>query len=94
MTDIWVYYPELDTIDQIWYTIHTWWWKKKVLLMKHELLSDLLVHLNIWKVWAVDEWWNTKVYYYQGNNNLRNTFVYNVVDLTGVESTRVYILME
>lgn len=42
------------------------------------------------KVWTVDEGRNTKVYYYQGNNNLRSTFVYNVVDLTGEKVLRAY----
>ena len=30
------------------------------------------------------------MYYYQGNNNLKSTFVYNVVDLTGTKVLRIY----
>lgn len=30
------------------------------------------------------------MYYYQGNNNLKSTFVYNVIDLTGTKVLRVY----
>jgi hypothetical protein len=30
------------------------------------------------------------VYYYQGNNNLKSTYVYNVIDLTGTKVLRVY----
>ena len=30
------------------------------------------------------------MYYYQGNNNLKSTYVYNVIDLTGTKVLRVY----
>lgn len=42
------------------------------------------------KVWVRDEGWNTKMYYYPGNNDLRNTFVYNIVDMTGTKVLRTY----
>lgn len=90
-TAIWVYYPELDQWPTTWdaYAGATWW--KKVL--EYEAWTTVVAltcTFEYLKVWCVDEWWNTKVYYYQGNNNLRSTFVYNVVDLTGVKVTRVY----
>ena len=88
---IWVYYPELDQWIAQWdaYRGRTWW--KKVLEYESWVtIVALTCTFEYFKVRAVDEWWNTKVYYYQGNNNLRSTFVYNVVDLTGVKVTRVY----
>ena len=90
-TSIWVYYPELDMYNQGWEDIH-WrtWWKKVLQYEAWVTIIALTCTFEYLKVWAVDEWWNTKVYYYQGNNNLRDTFVYNVVDLTGVRVTRVY----
>lgn len=42
------------------------------------------------KVRVQDEWWNTKIYYYQGNNDLRNTYVYNLIDLTWTRVLRAY----
>ena len=97
-TTIWVYYPELDrqgeTITIWWqsYTILPWetGWKKVLQYEAWVTVVWLTCTFEYLKVWAVDEGWNTKVYYYQGNNNLRSTFVYNVVDLTGVRVTRVY----
>lgn len=91
-SDIWVYYPELDT----WYTEY-WiygktWWKKVLTYEAWVTIVALTCTFEYLKVWAVDEWWNTKVYYYQGNNNLRSTFVYNVIDLTGERVLRVYSL--
>jgi len=90
-TSIWVYYPELDMYSQWWEDIH--WrtgWKKVLEYEAWVTIVALTCTFEYLKVWAVDEGWNTKVYYYQGNNNLRSTFVYNVVDLTGVRVTRVY----
>jgi len=90
-TSIWVYYPELDMYNQWWEDIHgRTWWKKVLQYEAWVTIVALTCTFEYLKVWAVDEWWNTKVYYYQGNNNLRSTFVYNVVDLTGVRVTRVY----
>lgn len=90
-TSIWVYYPELDQWAATGYTyIWATGWKK---VLDYEAWVEIVAMtctFEYLKVWAVDEWWNTKVYYYQGNNNLRSTFVYNVVDLTGVRVTRVY----
>ena len=92
--DIWVYYPELDADRPATpWAAWTWWatWWKKVLTYEAWVtIVWLTCSFEYLKVWAVDEWWNTKVYYYQGNNNLRNTFVYNLVDLTGVRVLRVY----
>lgn len=86
-----VYYPELDQWMQQWEaTKWTTGWKKVLQYEAWVNIVALTCTFEYLKVWAVDEWWNTKVYYYQGNNNLRSTFVYNVVDLTGVRVTRVY----
>lgn len=96
--DIWVYYSELDEANPI---MHPWnqipladhwktWWKKVLTYEAWVTIVGLTCTFEYLKVWAVDEWWNTKVYYYQGNNNLRNTFVYNLVDLTWVRVLRVY----
>lgn len=41
-------------------------------------------------MWVTDEGWNTKMYYYPGNNDLRNTFVYNIIDMTGTKVLRTY----
>ena len=90
-TSIWVYYPELDMYSQWGEDIH--WrtgWKKVLEYEAWVTVVALTCTFEYLKVWAVDEGWNTKVYYYQGNNNLRDTFVYNVVDLTWVRVTRVY----
>ena len=94
--DIWVYYPELDKSNplnpdpdpslELWTT----GWKKVLTYEAWITIVALTCTFEYLKVWAVDEWWNTKVYYYQGNNNLRSTFVYNLVDLTGVRVLHVY----
>lgn len=92
--DIWVYYPELDNHanpdakydGKYW----TQGWKKVLTYEPWVVVVALTCTFEYLKVWAVDEWWNTKVYYYQGNNNLRSTFVYNLVDLTWVRVLHVY----
>ena len=89
--EIWVYYPELDkSVDdpsiELWYT----GWKRVLNYEAWVTVVALTCTFEYLKVRAVDEWWNTKVYYYQGNNNLRSTFVYNVVDLTWVKVLHVY----
>lgn len=93
-TEIWVYYPELDrTWETIWWQqVLPWhtWWKKVLDYEAWVMVVWLTCTFEYLKVWAVDEWWNTKIYYYQGNNNLRDTFVYNVIDLTWEKVTRVY----
>jgi len=89
--ELWVYYPELDDNDTHW-TSYYWqtWWKKVLDYEAWVTIVALTCSFEYLKVWAVDEWWNTKVYYYQGNNNLRSTFVYNEVDLTWVRVLHVY----
>lgn len=95
-SSIWVYYPELDKANphnpNYDASLPKWkmWWKKVLTYEAWVTIVWLTCSFEYLKVWAVDEWWNTKVYYYQGNNNLRNTFVYNLVDLTGVRVLRVY----
>ena len=95
--DIWVYYPELDLNSKVVHPLDPWTedngttWRKKVRTYEAWVtIVWLTCSFEYLKVWAVDEWWNTQVYYYQGNNNLRNTYVYNLVDLKGVRVTRVY----
>lgn len=89
--DIWVYYPELDTAwaDEHWIYGKTWW-KKVMHFEAWVTIVDLTCDFQYLKVWAVDEWWSTKVYYYQWNDDLRNTFVYNVVDLDWQKVFRAY----
>lgn len=66
------------------------WWKKTMTFEAGVDIVWLTCTFEYLKVRARDEWRNTQVYYYQGNNNLRDTFVYNVVYLTGQRVTRVY----
>lgn len=90
-TSIWVYYPELDMHGKTEEDIRgRTGWKKVLEYEAWVTIVALTCTFEYLKVWAVDEGWNTKIYYYQGNNNLRSTFVYNVVDLTGVRVTKVY----
>lgn len=94
-SDVWVYYPELDKSSPVTQQSPTWtpwetWWKKVRTYEAWVTIVGLTCSFEYLKVWAVDEWWNTQVYYYQGNNNLRNTFVYNLVDLPWVRCLRVY----
>jgi len=97
-SSIWVYYPELDEANPHTHPNNSvpladkWktWWKKVLTYEAWVTVVGLTCSFEYLKVRAVDEWWNTKVYYYQGNNNLRNTFVYNLVDLTWVRVLRVY----
>lgn len=99
--EIWVYYPELDFLNPNCpnydpdYTPVTsdygkTGWKRVLTYEPWVVVVWLTCSFEYLKTWCVDEWWNTKVYYYQGNNNLRNTFVYNLVDLTWVRVTKVY----
>lgn len=93
---IWVYYPELDATNPrgINYNVSAVAWetgRKKVLDYEAWVtVVSLTCTFEYLKVRAVDEGRSTKVYYYQGNNNLRSTFVYNVVDLTGERVLRAY----
>ena len=89
-TDIWVYYPELDHGSQLDWRYWVQGWKKTLHFEAGTTIVALTCTFEYLKVRAVDEWWNTKVYYYQGNNNLRSTFVYNEIDLTGVRVLHVY----
>ena len=97
-SDVWVYYPELDQTSPVTHSSTPWqlsdhwktWWKKVWTYEAWVTIVGLTCSFEYLKVWCVDEWWNTQVYYYQGNNNLRNTFVYNLVDLKWVRVTRVY----
>ncbi len=93
---IWVYYPELDQNSPVTQTTPwsaenwTTGWKKVLTYEAWVTIVGLTCSFEYLKTRCVDEGWNTKVYYYQGNNDLRNTFVYNLVDLTGVRVLRVY----
>lgn len=95
-SSIWIYYPELDRTnpnspyhDPQAVQGQTGW-KRTLDFEAGVTIVALTCTFEYLKVWAVDEGWNTKVYYYQGNNNLRSTFVYNVVDLTWERVLRAY----
>ena len=92
--DLWVYFPELDQagkeIDHRIVKPGETWWKKVQTFENGSTIIALTCTFEYLKVWVQDEWWNTKVYYYQGNNNLKSTYVYNVIDLTGTKVLRVY----
>lgn len=89
-TDTWevfCYYPELEDED------HTDWTTGWLKIMQYEAgcaVIALTCDFNFLKVWVRNEWWETKVYYYQGNNNLRSTYVYDLVDLSDQKVLRVY----
>ena len=72
--------------DEWWKT----WWKKTMHFEEGCTIVGLTCTFEYLKVWVQDEWWNTKVYYYQWNNNLKSTYVYNVIDLTGTKVLRVF----
>lgn len=81
-----VYYPELDTTSGDGRT----WWK---VVQKFENWCNIIwltCTFQYLKVRVTDAWWNTKVYFYQWNNDLRNTFVYDLVDLTNTKVERIY----
>ena len=96
--DIWVYYPELDQSSPVTHEGNTipssdygkTGWKKTLTYEAWVTIVWLTASFEYLKVRCVDEWWNTQIYFYQGNNDLRNTFVYNLVDLPCVRVTRVY----
>lgn len=93
--DLWVYYPELEneynaTHPDAKQTTGKVWWKKVQTFEDGSFIIALTCTFEYIKVWVQDKGWNTKVYYYQGNNNLKSTFVYNVIDLTGTKVLRVY----
>lgn len=95
-----VYYPELDlsnpnnpNYDSSIPLQNRKQGRKKVLDYENwVVIVWLTCTFEYLKVRAVNEWRDTKVYFYQGNNNLRDTFVYNVIDLTGERVLRVYSL--
>lgn len=93
-----VYYPELDLTNPNCpyrqpgqtYTEGKSGWKKVQTFEWGSIIVGLTCTFSYLKVRVQDEWWNTKVFFYQGNNDLRNTFVYDLVDLTGTKVLRVY----
>ena len=98
--DLWVYYPELDKTGDQQYdpntqTIRTvvfgeTGWKKVQRFEAGCQIVGLTCDFEYLKVRVTDEGWNTKMYYYPGNNDLRNTFVYNIIDMTGTKVLRTY----
>ena len=94
--ELWVYYPELEKEynDDPEHTTKQYtgkvWWKRVQSFEDGSFIIGLTCTFEYLKVWVQDKWWNTKMYYYQGNNNLKSTFVYNVVDLTGTKVLRIY----
>ena len=99
-TELRVYYPELDNYNpntnpnrqSVPVLQRKTWWKKVLDYENWVTIVWLTCTFEYLKVWTVDEGWSSKVYFYQGNNNLRSTFVYNLVDLTGERVLRVYSL--
>lgn len=80
-----VYYPELDnTYD--WKT----WWKKVQTYRWWTFIVWLTCTFEYLKVRVQDHSYNTKVFFYQANNDFRSTFVYNQVDLKNTRVMRVY----
>lgn len=97
-----VYYPELDAYgtwqqqrDPIAQTIRPvnpgeTGWKKVQRFEAGCSIVGLTCDFEYLKVWVTNEGWDTKMYYYPGNNDLRNTFVYNIVDMTGTKVLKTY----
>lgn len=89
-----VYYPELDRTWEVqnWHTVAfgETWWKKVQSFETWSNIIALTCDFQFLKVRVQDEGRNTKMFYYQGNNDLRNTFVYNLVDLTNTKVLNVY----
>ena len=96
MDELRVYYPELDATNQNspYYDANATpgktGWKKVQTFEAGSVIVGLTCTFEYLKVWVQDESWNGKVFYYQGNNDLRNTFVYDLIDLTGTKVLRVY----
>lgn len=89
-----VYYPELDMTWTV-QNGHTvalgeTGWKKVQSFETWSNIIALTCDFQFLKVRVQDEGRNTKMFYYQGNNDLRNTFVYNLVDLTNTKVLNVY----
>lgn len=83
------YYPELHT-DNPWHQGETWW-KKVQTFRWWQTIIALTCTFEYLKVWVQDAWYsNTKVFYYQANDDFRSTFVYNQIDLKNVKVMRVY----
>ena len=92
------YYPELDNTNPFspyydsgstayWQT----WWKKVQTYWGWENIIALTCTFEYLKVWVQDSWFNnTKVFFYQANDDFRSTFVYNQIDLKDVKVMRVY----
>jgi hypothetical protein len=90
------YYPELDKSNpgspiysQYAQPGHTWWKKVQTFWWWHYILA-LTCTFEYLKVRVQDHWYNTKVFYYQANNDFRSTFVYNQIDLKNTKVGRVY----
>lgn len=96
LNELRVYYPELDKTNPnspYYDATATKWksWRKKVQDFEWgSMIVGLTCDFQYLKVRVQDEWWNTKIFYYQGNNDLRNTFVYDLVDLTGTKVLHTY----
>jgi len=82
-----VFYPELED-PQHW--MGATGWKKVQVFEAWSNIIALTCDFQFLKVRVQDEGRNTKMFYYQGNNDLRNTFVYNLVDLTNTKVLNVY----
>lgn len=91
-----VYYPELDATNTSspYYKADAvagkTWWKKVQDFEGGSIIVGLTCTFEYLKVWVQDEGRNTKIFYYQGNDDLRNTFVYDLIDLTGTKVLHAY----
>ena len=91
-----VYYPELDRSNPLspiytpWTSGWQTWWKRVQTFWWWMYICWLTSTFEYLKVWVQDHWYNTKVFYYQANNDFRSTFVYNQVDLKNTRVMRVY----
>ena len=80
------YYPELDKTNNG----KTWWKKVQTYRWWNNIIA-LTCTFEYLKVRVQDSWFNnTKVFFYQANDDFRSTFVYNQIDLKDVKVMRVY----
>ena len=92
------YYPELDRSNPANTSIYSasvqpWqtWWKKVQTYWWWQYIIGLTCSFEYLKVWVQDwDFSSTKVFFYQGNDDFRSTFVYNQIDLKNVKVMRIY----
>ena len=89
------YYPELDREGDPkgWWEFVIFgetWWKKVQEFQPWCVIIWLTCTFEYLKVWVLDKWENTKIYFYPGNDDLRNVFTYNITDLSNTKVLRIY----